>query len=383
IAEKVLPDSVRGKEVAAQLAQLHCRLRSDLQAKNIPLQPVSQHLQTLAGALSEEDLKVDRIPELFARHYRLYLLAAGTTAQVLSAVTLRVTRQNSCDKALCQWLNQTVRSLPCPWLVKRGKTTFINPNTYEVTVKEHLNNDEAKAEIIKQLAETRWSDSGMPKELSKSTGPLESALYRLWQQCWFTRCYGDTGVRAEQVFPLNTVQTMTLAMKTNQPYLAEAARVMEAMDFETGINWPACWQELLDVLKQPVASYCQKAPKVSTQLTDAMDTQAQLPQSVKKKQHSRTNYEQLPTQHLSLKKVFQTPAHDPRMTRIYVYDIAVTTDGGLRIIRLGNGEHGGLEAVLPGTLSASDPIPLARNHYYAQTSLTLEGKQWLFLPSMT
>ncbi|WP_196220914.1 hypothetical protein, partial [Sansalvadorimonas verongulae] len=291
IAEKVLPHSAKGKKAAAQLAQLHCRLRSDLQAKTIPLQPVSQHLQTLAGALSEEELDSDRIPELFARHYRLYLLAVGTTVQALSAVTPGVARQNSCDKGLCQWLNQTVRSLPCPWQVKRGQTTAINHTTHEITVKEHLNSDEAKADIIRQLAEARWSDSGMPKELSKSTGPLESALYRLWQQCWFTRFYGDTGVRAEQIFPLNAVQTMTLAIAANQPYLPEAARRMEAMDFEGGINWPACWQELLDVLKQPVASYCQKAPEVSTQLADVMDTQAQLAQTNIITLDNRTNYE--------------------------------------------------------------------------------------------
>ncbi|WP_230460025.1 hypothetical protein, partial [Sansalvadorimonas verongulae] len=71
------------------------------------------------------------------------------------------------------------------------------------------------------------------------------------------------------------------------------------------------------------------------------------------------------------------------MTRFRVYDIAVTPEGDLISIRLGKGEHGGLEAVLPGALSASHPIPLARNHHYGQTSLTLKHKQWLFLPSMT
>ncbi|WP_196220869.1 hypothetical protein, partial [Sansalvadorimonas verongulae] len=206
------------------------------------------------------------------------------------------------------------RSLPCPWQVKRGQTTTINHTTHEVTVKEHLNDDEVKAEIIRRLAEARWSDSGMPRELSKSTGPLESAVYRLWQQCWFTRFYGNTGVRAEQVFPLDTLQTMTLAIKVNQPYLAEAARLMEAMDFDTGINWPACWQKLRNVFNLPVASYCQKAPKVSTQPADVMDTQAQLSQPYITTLDSRTNYEQLPVPHINCTKVFQTLGHDPRMT---------------------------------------------------------------------
>ncbi|MTI11581.1 hypothetical protein, partial [Sansalvadorimonas verongulae] len=150
---------------------------------------------------------------------------------------------------------------------------------------------------------------------------------------------------------------MTLAIKVNQPYLEEAARLMEVMDFETGINWPACWQELLDVFKQPVnsycqdepevstqlpdvmdtqaqlprpdittldsrtnyeqqpvASYCQSEPEVSTQLTDAMDTQAQLPQPYITTLDSRTNYEQLPVPYMSCTKVFQTLDHDPRMT---------------------------------------------------------------------
>ncbi|MTI11538.1 hypothetical protein, partial [Sansalvadorimonas verongulae] len=105
---------------------------------------------------------------------------------------------------------------------------------------------------------------------------------------------------------------MTLAITANQPYLAEAAKRMKAMDFETGINWPACWQELLDVLKQPVASYCQKAPEESTQPAGVMDTQAQLPQSVKKTLDGRTNYEQFPAPCLSYKRVFQTVGHDPR-----------------------------------------------------------------------
>ncbi|WP_230460020.1 hypothetical protein, partial [Sansalvadorimonas verongulae] len=306
-----------------------------------------------------------------------------TTVRALSADAPRVAKQDACDKGLCQWLNQTVRSLPCPWQVKRGKTTAINRITHEVTVKEHLNDDEAKADIIRQLAEARWSDSGMPQDPSKSTGTLESALYRLWQQCWFKQYYGSTGVHGEQIFPLDTVQTMTLAIKANQPYLAEAARLMEAMDFKGGINWPACWQELLDVLKQPVASYCQKAPEVSTQPADAMDTQARLSQPYITTLDSKTNYEQLPVQHMSCTKVFQTPDHDPRMTRLYVDDIAVTPDGGLISIRLGNGEHGGLEAVLPGTLSASGSIPLARNHHYGQTTLKWVGKQRLFLPGMT
>ncbi|WP_196221055.1 hypothetical protein, partial [Sansalvadorimonas verongulae] len=134
----------------------------------------------------------------------------------------------------------------------------------------------------------------MPQELSKSTGTLENAVYRLWQQCWFTRFYGNTGVRAEQVFPLNTVQTMTLAMKANQPYLSEAVGLMEAMDFEAEINWPACWEEILDVLKQPLSSYSQDEPEENTQPTGGTDTQAQLPKPVKKTLESRTNYEQLP-----------------------------------------------------------------------------------------
>ncbi|WP_196221092.1 hypothetical protein, partial [Sansalvadorimonas verongulae] len=222
---------------------------------------------------------------------------------------------------------------------------------------------------------------GMPQDLSKSTGPLESALYRQWQQCWFTRCYGDTGVRAEQVFPLNTVQTMTLAITANQPYLVEAAKRMEAMDFEAEINWPACWQELQSVLNLPVASYCQSEPEASTQLTDAMDTQplssychdepekstqpaaamdtqAQLPQPTRRPLDRITNYEHFPKPCITCKKVFQALGHNPRMTRLRVYDIAETPAGGLITIRSGHGEYG-LETVLPGTLSASDPIPLA------------------------
>ncbi|WP_196220889.1 hypothetical protein, partial [Sansalvadorimonas verongulae] len=151
---------------------------------------------------------------------------------------------------------------------------------------------------------------------------------------------------------------------------------------------------ILDVLKQPVAGYCQDEPEESMQ--------AQLPQPVITTLDSRTNYEQLPAQQapvittldsrtnyeqlpapcVSYKKVFQTVDHDPRMTRLYVYNIAATPEGGLMSIELGRGEYG-LEAVLPGTLSASDPIPLARNHHYAQTSLAWERNQWFFLPGMT
>ncbi|WP_196220883.1 hypothetical protein, partial [Sansalvadorimonas verongulae] len=147
-------------------------------------------------------------------------------------------------------------------------------------------------------------------------------------------------------------------------------------------NWPACWQELRNVFNLPVASYCLDEPEESTQPTGGTDTQAQLPKPVIKTLDSRTNYEQLPAPCLSYKKVFQTVDHDPRMTRLYVNDIAVTPDGGLISIRLGKGGHGGMEAVLPGALSASAPIPLAKNHHYGQTTLTLEYKTWLSLPSM-
>ena len=387
IARKALPDTASGRDRAAFIADLHCRLRHSLQKKNIPLQPTGMDLQKLAHAVSDHDKGEAVILELFSSHYRLYLLAAKTTVEELLKETSAPADQPCYDRSLCQWLNKTETTLEFPWLVIRGKFSHIAPDRHIVTVPSHLSDQEARVEVVRQLAETQWRESGIPVEEYESCDSLKQTLYWIWQHHWFNKNFKSLGVPFEQAFPLTDIQKATLAMDVNQPYVVEVSRLARNMDVRVTEKWPAYWQQIRGILQQSVFHFEQQEPEeqepeeVPIVEGIAVDNLAALPLAAKEKVDANTDYEHKPIPVFHCCRTFKSN-HDLRMYRLGVYDLTVTPGGALIQIRTGRGEYG-FEIVIPGVLPDDGVIPLARDQYYGVHTLECKSGEWLCLPGLS
>ena len=387
IAKKTLPDTTEGKACAARITDLHCHLRRYLQKKNIPLHPTGLDLQELARAVSLQGADDDAILKLFKQHYHLYLFVAQLKAEDLASDPLTREGQPSgnrvCDRALGRWLNQSIATPENPWLVRREGVSTINRKTHEITVPAGFDEQAARVEVVRQLAELQWRESGMPLEATEFDDTLTQSLYRLWQCHCFHQCFGQTGISAEQVFSLSDEQAAMSVMKSNKPYLAEASRRMARMDASDTVNWPDCWEQIKDILNEPASAY-QPEPepeKASETSVTTRDVLVSLPPAIKMPMDTRTGYKcrEVPT--ISFSKVFNS-RHDYRMYRFDVYDLHMTPEGGLTSIRAGRGEYG-LEAVNPGILPSNEAIALGSDQYYGIHKFTGSPGRWLYLPGLT
>ncbi|WP_422135419.1 AAA family ATPase [Endozoicomonas sp. ALD040] len=265
IAGKVLPDSPKGKSVAKQLTEKHCRLRACLQRKNLPLQPTSRDLQNVAMAVKKGgDFSEKALHQCLNQHYRLYLMAANLSLEELPESSTLAMGKGALDAGLCKWFNQAVPDIDRPWLIRSGNLDSIDEKNHEIRVKDRPNKEEIKAEIIKRMAQTKWQASGLSLKPDESDDLLIQALYRHWQQRWFAHKFCETGVDANSVFPLTEEQQQTLKLPASQPYLQEADQRIEAWNSDAVQLWPAFWHQISNLSSQQVEDHSNEALAVGS-----------------------------------------------------------------------------------------------------------------------
>ncbi|WP_422138920.1 AAA family ATPase [Endozoicomonas sp. ALC020] len=263
IAGKVLSQTTQPEIVAKKLTQLHCRLRAYLQKQNLPLQPTSVDLQNVARAVIRGgDFSDNGLHQCFHQHYRLYLMAADLSLEELPASSAITMSNGELDSGLCKWFNQTLSGIDRPWLIRRSDRNSIDEKCHDIGFKDRPNKEEAKAEVIRMVAQAKWQASGLSLKPDQSDDILTGALYRHWQQCWFGRKFGQTGVAANSVFPMTEEQKQTLKLQACQPYLREADQRINAWNIHEVRLWPAFWAQISDLPNHLVDDYIYEASAV-------------------------------------------------------------------------------------------------------------------------
>ena len=219
IASKALP----ANKHAAILAGWHCRVRRALHNKNLPLLPTSLDLQKAATAINNGgDFSQSTLEQTFKQHYQLYLLALRTTLEQLPQLPAETTA-STIDTALCDWLH---RVLPTgPWLIKRHGRNQLLEHQRTICLKFSLNVHEAQQTIITMLAQAQWRAANLPLTPPPTDPRLTQAIYRLWQQRWFTHHFQYTNIAPDTVFPITTAQRALLAT-ANQQHLEQITRLV-------------------------------------------------------------------------------------------------------------------------------------------------------------
>ncbi|WP_422135397.1 AAA family ATPase [Endozoicomonas sp. ALD040] len=245
IAEKVLPESSEGTFAAKQLTEKHCLLRAYLQQQKLPLQPTSHDLQNVARAVIREgNFTETGLHQCFCQHYRLYLMAANLSLEALPEPPVPATSGTELVPEICVWLYQTVSGIDRPWLIRRSDCNSIDEKNHEIQIDTHLDEEEAKTEIVRRLAQTNWQASGLPLKPDRSDDIRTRALYRYWQQSWFNHNFGRTGVDASSAFPLTEEEKQALKMLASQPYLQEADQRIKAWNSNAVQCWPEFWDQI-------------------------------------------------------------------------------------------------------------------------------------------
>uniref|UniRef100_UPI001930E422 transglutaminase domain-containing protein n=1 Tax=Endozoicomonas atrinae TaxID=1333660 RepID=UPI001930E422 len=210
IAQQILPPD-SDDQIAEHIAALHCYIDQQLKSSKQALFPVCRDLQNLAADVTESS---DLI-ELFAKHYFLYLQAGKITKERLVGVLQRSTQPDQehpisakrcwCDHDLCGWLFKTIPSLDTPLFIQRtGSSGHAVTAAGRLSVAQRLSDDEAKAEIIRQVAEWLWKkETGMPTEMGERRDIQTRALYVLQKRQWFCKRLKDSPIPASDVFKLD------------------------------------------------------------------------------------------------------------------------------------------------------------------------------------
>ncbi|WP_422442445.1 MULTISPECIES: AAA family ATPase [unclassified Endozoicomonas] len=432
IAGKVLPDSPKGKSVAKQLTEKHCRLRACLQRKDLPLQPTSRDLQDVAMAVKTGgDFSEKALHQCFNQHYRLYLMAANLSLEELPESSTLAMAKGALDSRLCKWFNKTVPNIDRPWLIRAGDLDSIDEKNHEIRVKARPNKADVKAEIIKRMAQARWQASGLSLKPDESDDLLIQALYRHWQQRWFAHKFCEMSMDANSVFPLTEEQQQTLKLTASQPYLQEADRRIEAWNSDAVQLWPAFWHQISNLLSHQVNDHSNEAlavgndnapekyrPKIRSKLAKALKWRkshigpvSKTPssnrtdrQALGQKTNNKgpvssnlpinqfysevldrgTNYENLELQQVNDFKIFKTDHHPSSMYRCETRDINVTAWGDVELSNLETECIGGVETLIPDPLPEHEQqVTLASNQTLANCSMTLLDGRLNRLPSLT
>ncbi|WP_257292852.1 transglutaminase domain-containing protein, partial [Endozoicomonas sp. ONNA1] len=370
IAEKVLPKNPQGKILAEQLTKEHCRLRAYLQRKKLPLQPTSLDLQNVARAVIRGgDFSENGLHQCLNQHYRLYLMAAKTSLEALPESSTLVVNNSALDSGLCEWFNQTVSGIDRPWLVRRSDFNSIDEKRHEIRVKADLNEEEARTEIIKRVAEARWQASGLSLNPDESDDILTQALYRHWQQRWFDHEFGQVGMDANGLFSLTKEQKLTLKMPASQPYLREADKRIEAWNAHGAKWWTAFWHQMNDLLNHWVDESGEYTPQVQEKQAMTLDWE--------------TNYENEETPQVSAYKIFETRNHPSHMHRQWARDIDVSAEGSVELIDLVDQHIHGVESLMPTRLPEhGQELTLASDQTLATLDISSDDGQYA-LPSLT
>ncbi|WP_422138922.1 AAA family ATPase [Endozoicomonas sp. ALC020] len=370
IAEKVLPETTEGKFAAKKLTEQHCRLRADLQRKNLPLQPTSLDLQKVARAvMKRSDFSEKRLHQCFDQHYRLYLMAADLSLEQLPESSTLAMDEGALDPVLCHWFYQTVTRINRPWLIRQSNRNSMDEKKHEICINTHLHEKKVKTEIIRRVAQAEWRASGLPLKPDQSDDILTRALYRYWQKSWFDRQFGGSDVDANSVFPLTKEEEQTLKMPANQSYLQEADQQINSWNSNAVKWWPAFWQQ---ISAQPDHR--------------ADDSEKYIPQAFEKQSEVldwSTNYENQKKPVVEDYKVFNTQTPSSRMYRWRAKDIHVTPEGDIKLIEISDKHIQRVEALMPARLPGQgQEVRLTSNQTLATLKVSPANGQCA-LPSLT
>ncbi|WP_422472413.1 transglutaminase-like domain-containing protein [Endozoicomonas sp. ALB032] len=421
IAEKVLPESSQGTFAAKILTEKHCRLRAHLQLKKLPLQPTSLDLQNVAKAItSAGDFSEKAIHQCLNQHYRLYLMAANLSLEELPGLSAIAIDKAALDPEMSEWFYQRVSGIDRPWLIRHSDHNSVDENRHEIRFNTRLDKEKAKAEIIKEVAQVRWRASGLPLKPKHSDDILTQALYRHWQQRWFTGDFGRTGVDANSVFPLTEEQKQTLKLSTNQPYLKAADARIRAWKTNEAQWWPALWHQISDLPNHLVDDFINEAsvidgdkapqqdkPEVHEKQASALaQRRNHEPQSVNNtlaiysnkapekyvpEVHEKkapaldtlTNYQRLAKPKYDDYVIFDKPGLFTGTYRWIAEDIYVTAGGEVKTISINDKHLQGAEVLIPARLPRQDQeVILASNQTLATFYMTSKDGQYP-LPSLT
>ncbi|WP_257287143.1 transglutaminase-like domain-containing protein, partial [Endozoicomonas sp. SESOKO2] len=421
VAEKVLPETLQGKIIAVQLTEQHCRLRAYLQLNKIPLQPTSLDLQNVARAVIRGgDFSENGLYQCLNQHYRLYLMAAKISLEELPEPATVAVSKSAFDSELCEWFNQTVSGIDRPWLIRRSDFNSIDEKCHEIRVKTEQGEEEAKTEITKRVAQTRWRASGLSLKPNHSDDILTQALYRHWQQRWFDHNFGQTGVGVDSVFPLTIEQGLTLNLSANRPYLLEANRRISDWNSKAVRLWPAFWHQISALPNHWVDDYIDEAlavngdnaaeqhlPQAHEKQAPALDQrtnhepqpvtealtigsdnvpQKYIPENVGQivpALDQITDYENQETQQLDDYIVFDKQDHFPGIYRWWAEDVYVSAEGYIKEIDISNKYMQGAEFLIPDRLPGRDQdVTLTSDQTLATFDWTSNDGQYA-LPSLT
>ncbi|WP_422409574.1 MULTISPECIES: AAA family ATPase [unclassified Endozoicomonas] len=382
IAGKVLPESLEGTFAAKKLTEKHCLLRAHLQRKKLPLQPTSRDLQNVARAVIRAwDFTENGLNQCFQRHYRLYLMAARLTLEELPGSSAIAMSNEALDTRLCEWFNQRVSGIDRPWLIRRSYCNSTDEKRHEIRIKTDLNGEEARTEIIRMLARTRWQTSGLSVKPDESDDILTQTLYRHWQQRWFDREYGQLGVDANSIFPLTNAQKQTLKTSTNQPYLEAADQQIRAWKASEVQWWPAFWHQISDLLNHCVNDHTHE--DITIDGDNAPEEYISKARGKQGKTLDRdTDYECSKKSKVDDYKIFDTdyPRH---MYRLQAEDISVSAGGEVVLTEMSDQHLQGTETLIPEELPGrNQELTLANNQTLANYKAPSSNGQYA-LPSLT
>ena len=408
IARRVLPANSQGASSARQLSRIHCHLRQLLLEQGVSLQPTALDLQALArAAASTCPLTQPVLTRLLEQYYQIYLIAADTCPQRLLAEQLASPALHSdrCDQELTHWLNTTMDELDAPWQVKRGRHANINAQQHRIILSEELTEQEARSETLNRLAQAQWQESGLPLDPPESDGPLMRAFYKRWQQLWYQCRFGGSIAAAEKLFELDEIETATLLLPVNQPYVQELTRLVLAMGDVGPLDRPVCWKRIQDMTNLPTSHYasnshsvsCPPQPQTEAARSTATPAPAATPaptatpmpteaEAIRRELDTNTKYSANPDENLPVVRrtgFIPEATTDLRMCRQDVYDICVSEQGRLVTTSMGNGEYG-VEVVEPAPLEIADSLSLDwQRQCYGVSNLTVrDHKPWLPLCSV-
>ncbi|WP_422138941.1 AAA family ATPase [Endozoicomonas sp. ALC020] len=446
IAEKVLPESSQGTFAAKTLTEKHCRLRAHLQSKKLPLQPTSLDLQNVARAITRGgDLSEKAVNQCLNQHYRLYLMAANISLEELHESSALAMGKSEFDSGLCRWFNETVPGVDRPWLIRSSHLNIVDEKKHEILVNTQRDEKEVRTEIIKSVAHAKWLSSGLPLKPDESDDILTGALYRHWQQRWFSNHFGRTHVDANSVFPLTEEQQQTLKMPANQPYLQAADQQIRAWKADEVQWWSVFWYQISDLLNHLADDFINEAsaivgdqapeqdkPEVHEKQAQTLDQRTEpAPQPVNKvltigsdkapaldqrtnqelqpvnkaltvygdrtpekyipEVHEkeapvldqRTNYEKESKPRIDDYIIFDKPGHFPGIYRSLAEDIYVSPEGKIKQISINDKHMQGVEVVIPARLPEHDrKVTLASDQTLAAFYMSSKNGQYT-LPSLT
>ncbi|WP_257287559.1 transglutaminase-like domain-containing protein, partial [Endozoicomonas sp. SESOKO2] len=348
-----------------------------------PLQPTSLDLQNVARAVIRRgDFTEDGLHQCLNQHYRLYLMAAGISLEALPESSALTMREGGLDSELCKWFNQTVSNIDRPWLIQRSNLNSVDEKRYEIRIKADLNDEEARKEIIKMMAQARWQASGLSLEPDQSDDTLTRALYRHWQQRWFDREFSQKVVDANQVFPLTEEEKQTLKLSASRPYLREAEKRIEGWNSNAVRLWPEFWHQMSDLPNRWVGDLINEVLAVGGDKAP----ERYIPE-VRKKQAEKldreTHYQHLEMPQVNDYKIFNTQNHSSHMYRWWAKNIDVSAKGDIRLTDFNDEHIQGFEILTPEPLPGCDQeLILASDQTLATIEMSSKNGQYR-LPSLT